>query len=309
MNKKVVRFGVWLIILVSIWLVGNIWLSCIVEKREYLHVILSYMFLLYSFTPLFAVLLTQKPNLINFKYRLFFKTLPYKSLFKIISIIAISYPLIILGLTFLFGNILNVDLVGSISVDTSRFSGILLSQSPLFRFFILFIVILLGGLLTGMTLHFLVVLGGEIAWRGLLEREIRIGNRAKKTVIIGLIWGIWGIIPTVFSRSLAPFDTAVFIEIALMFGFYIVCSFLCVSILYKTGTIIGVALARGLINSFSLFILMVITPSFSYSVTNNRHLFSIIAVILIYILINYQHRKHPFIPKENSIPPGNEGAT
>ena len=304
MNKKVVRFGIWLIILVSIWIVGRICLNCIQVKEEFLLRIC--MSLLYSFTPLFAVLLTEKSNILNFKYRPFLKTLPYKSLFKIIFIIAILYPLITLGLTFLFGNILNVDPFESISADVVRLNGILLPQSPFFRFIILSIVALLGALLTGMTLHLFIALGGEIAWRGFLEREIEVGNRAKKTVIIGLIWGIWVILPMVVYRSPHLFNAAFFIEIALTFGFCIVCSFLCVSVLYKTGTIVGAIVVMGLISSFPFHLLMLITLELRSSsfVVSYQHLFSIIAVILIYILINYQHRKHPFIPKENGIPPG-----
>lgn len=291
MNKKIARFGIWLTTLVAIFIVGRIYLSSAHINEEYLNIIRTCLNLLYPITPLFAVLLTDRKSIRNL---LTLKTMSYGNLFKIIFITAILFPLIILGLTFLSGNILNLDLFGEIITQGSNsttFLGMLLPQGLFFNILAIF----LYSLLVGLTFNLLLALGGEIAWRGFLEKEFVAKSRAKKTMMIGLIWGIWFALPIIVLRSLDhSFDTVLLFEIALILVFHIVCSFLCVKALYKSGTIIGPAAVVGIINSLPCFYLITDMTPKSYFIGGGNHgIFAIIAVIFINILIGSRSRNRP----------------
>jgi membrane protease YdiL (CAAX protease family) len=54
-----------------------------------------------------------------------------------------------------------------------------------------FWIVLLQGLVAGITINAVVSFGEELGWRGLLQKELGFLGFWKSSVVIGVIWGVW----------------------------------------------------------------------------------------------------------------------
>ena len=56
---------------------------------------------------------------------------------------------------------------------------------------LLFILMIFGGLVGGVTINLIAAFGEELGWRGLLLTETRSLGYVKSSLLIGIIWGLW----------------------------------------------------------------------------------------------------------------------
>jgi len=110
-------------------------------------------------------------------------------------------------------------------------------------------IYLLEAMVAGLSLNALLALGSEIGWRGFLMQQLQKLHFFRKTLYIGLIWGIW-LVPYVMDAAMNLF----FVFKALLIILYaILSSFFLNYIRLKSESIIAVAIMSGTLSVLSVF--------------------------------------------------------
>lgn len=176
---------------------------------------------LYYFTPLIAVLFTEKGDISKVfnKYKVNFRDVKIKNSLFYILIIAFIFPVLNILCVVLFGNILHVEQFGRFSIPEGNFimHGISISDNILIRFLSVYFDSVLFSFIGGLTFNMIFSLGNEIGWRGFLNYNIKSGF-IKKNIIIGVIWGTW--------FFYGPGKHPDYMEIVTTYAFFLVLSFL-----------------------------------------------------------------------------------
>ena len=289
MNKRLVRFFLSLIVFMVLFISFQLLLLKFNNPLpQELFVYMSSSHLVYILLPLFAVLLVGKEGLSTIKQGVNWGNIRFKTLVQPFFMVAILFPLIIIGVIFVLGNICGLDWFGRVMIDnmpTLTIYGFAVPEILGLQFGVMFLFSFVMSILSGGTDSMLTALCGEIAWRGFLENKLHETDRTKKTVFIGLVWGLW-LIPIGFLSISTIFNMYLVLKVLLHFIFYISCSFLCVNVLKKTGSLLGSALVMGAINSVGYFYLLLdfSTPQFAI-VGGHKGLIAIFAILVINRLI------------------------
>jgi len=152
---------------------------------------------IYMFTPLISVIIVKK----IYKEKLFSNLLISFKINRWFFIAWLIFPIftfVTLGINILFPGIsFNPDLTGFISrfesyvdipPETIEEMINVVNSYPRFLFIL---IILLQGLIAGITVNAVAGFGEEIGWRGFLLKELKEMKFLKVSLIIGFIWGIW----------------------------------------------------------------------------------------------------------------------
>jgi hypothetical protein len=286
MNTKVFKFIAWLLALMLVFYgffhlmrenIGNvslfIWRTCNI---------------LYLFTPALAVLFVEKWKVkeIFSSYRLTVKGMDVKKGIQYILATAFAVPLLMFILTYILGNLLGAKCFGEISITSvPPFSEIALSMNSYVRMGIFYFISVGIILLSGLIVQFF-VLGGEIAWRGFLEKQLTCAP-VPKTLLIGLIWGIWNI-PLITKGNFTGF-LLTFGEILL---FCVVCSFYLRRALQQTRTLFAPAAIMGVITALPfIFLLLVKYDEANTLLAGDRGLIAVISIACVHIVFTWINPK------------------
>ena len=210
------------------------------------------LYTLYLFTPTVAVLMAEgwKFRQVFSAYGLTLRKMNGRSWLKSIVLTAIALPAIMLIFIYVLGNWVGIDGLSRIvtqTTDSYTFNGITLSDNGIVRLLTLSGLALGMSLVVGLTYNLLLALGGELAWRGFLEKNLTLTN-FHKSLIIGLVWSIWTL-PIILLSGKSG------IECMYSFGLSIlscvVLSFFLSNVLKRTGTLFAPASVIGIIQSCS----------------------------------------------------------
>jgi membrane protease YdiL (CAAX protease family) len=248
-KDKFLRFLLWLAILCGTILAAKFFTENRVFAKAFS--------ILYLLTPALAILLTERKAVKHYAHLFHTKATSYKSVFVCLLATVILFPLITVGLPVLFRESLGVELMWN-----AKFGALLFLHAIVF----------------GLTINMLVALCGEVAWRGFMMQTLTSG-KMQKVAIIGVVWWAWSIMP---ELTAGQFDvTSVVVSLA----FYVACSFLCVSVLQRTATLVGPAMVVGFINTSSFLVILGRIDSSNEFIIGNHGIFAIIAVIVIHLAI------------------------
>ena len=117
------------------------------------------------------------------------------------------------------------------------------------------LLILLQGLIAGITINALVAFGEELGWRGFLVYQFREMNLLKAAVVIGVIWGFWHT-PLILMGHNYPQH-----PVAGVFMMVILCVLMSVIFIYltlKSKSVIAAAIAHGTMNATAGLSIMMI---------------------------------------------------
>ncbi len=214
--------------------------------------------ILVAYIPLLSVLLLGREGVSVIKQSVNLKGMNIKAIVKSFIIAALAFHLIVLVMSFLLGNVLEVKgaikVLSEIHSMQNEFLGLQLPSNMYLKFIVIYLLSLMMSLFFGLTINMLLAFGGEVAWRGFLERKLNISNRVSKTIMIGIIWGVFSGVKTLLSKDWSELPIHIgILEILLNIMGAIVFSFLCVNILKRTKSILGTALVLGVINSIGMF--------------------------------------------------------
>lgn len=284
MSNKIIQFVLNLFICVAIAVV----LELLLPKHFTIILIIN---TLYYFTPAIAVLFTEKDKIrrIFRKYKVNVKELNSKRAFTYILIVAFAFPLLCLFWVFLIGNTLQIDAFGQIIIPKGYYTldGILIPETKLIRFFILYGYSICLGLIACITYNMLFALGGEIAWRGFLGKYLPFGY-VKKNIIIGLIWGTW-FLPVIFSNPMREVNCIIIIIIN--YGLFIVSSFLLDMVYRDTHSLFIPAAIKGILISF-IWIHQSGGNSLYYSPNGIAGIMSIIVLTMLFHIMFKKNRSY-----------------
>lgn len=282
-----------LLLIVAITLMK--WFTQSVEQTRLIIFVRQLLNCIYLFTPALAVFITENWKLrhILVEYRLTLKNINTKALIKYIFLTSIILPVFVLVFVYLFGNILGLEEFGTLatqSVEKYTFNGIVLSDNIFLRFLTLYIFVLIISLLAGLTYNLFFALGGEIAWRGYLEKNVYLPY-FRKYLLIGLIWGIWTL-PIILLSGKGIWDCLYSGLSSILFC--IIASFYTANALKEAKTLFAPAASMGIINSFMLTWLINAsnTPN-SFLIGSKGLLFTLsIFIINIAFAKKYRDRTH-----------------
>jgi membrane protease YdiL (CAAX protease family) len=128
--------------------------------------------------------------------------------------------------------------------DTATESTPLPDPSPM----LLFTLLLVGGTISGVVVNAAFGFGEELGWRGLLQTELEPLGRARSTVAIGVIWGIWHA-PVILQGHNFPGHPLA--GVLMMIGFTTAASFPLAWSREATGTIVGPSVLHGVLNALA----------------------------------------------------------
>jgi hypothetical protein len=234
----------------------------------------------YIFIPLLSVLIVEKWKVKNIilEYSISFKGTNVKKLIQYVLATAILFPAIVLFLTYIFGNVFHMSSFGEIVLEDvpSSFYGMGLPGNAYLKFGILFLISL-GMNFVGLIFKFISSFSGEIAWRGFLEKYIHY-SRIKKTMLIGLIWGLWDI-PLLILNPCRDNIMDYFYVFILKALLCVVCSFYFVNALKQTRSIFTSSIMQGLISSSTLIFL--IHGDINFFIGDTQGLLGIASIMMI----------------------------
>lgn len=251
MQSKLTRFLVYLFAFTLVFTLCR-WSIQPIEGSMTMRTVSQLLFMIYMFAPAIAVLIVEdwKFSHLLAEYRMTLRNISARALAKYIALAAIGLPALLLLFIYVFGNLLEIGSFGSVSInpdDRYTMNGIELSDNATIRFITLSALTLGWSLLSGLTYNMLFAVGGEVAWRGFLEKNINLPHYRKYT-LIGLIWGLWWAVPTIFPlRSIWSI-----MNVALVILFCIISSFFLANALKQTRSIFAPAAIMGLHQSFMI---------------------------------------------------------
>lgn len=217
--------------------VGTIWWMHLIELCFYL-------------SPALMVWGAERTSLKNFciDYQLNFKGICWKTTLRYIFATAFLYPLLIFVFVYLIGNLLGDSAAVRIVEPAKDFTymGIAITNIPILRSIILWLLNVVVALCYGVTLGSISVWAEEIGWRGFLERNLN-SSPYIRPIVIGLIWSVWGV-PFIFFGINNSFIQSLnhWIYFAV---FNIVLSFYLSEVVRKANSIWASAAIRGIIAS------------------------------------------------------------
>ena len=159
------------------------------------------------------------------------------------------------GWIFLLGNLAGIDVFGTVDFSYDGFIQKLeeitqgksdLSEIQFPATWIIFTLIAFSGVLAGATLNLPFTLGEEIGWRGFLFKQLEHLNWIKRSLITGLIWGIWHA-PLILLGHNYPEHP--YWGIPMMVLFCVALSFPLDMIRRNTQSVLGPAAFHGMINA------------------------------------------------------------
>jgi len=109
-----------------------------------------------------------------------------------------------------------------------------------------FVVTLLNGFIAGLTINAVMAFGEEAAWRGFLHRCLAGMGFWKKSLIIGIIWGLWHAPIILMGHNYPSYPVA---GVFMMVVFCVLFTPLMIFIREKSGSVIMAAIAHGTINA------------------------------------------------------------
>lgn len=222
---------------------------------------------LYCFTPAMAALLVGGFNFgdIVTEYRLSIRGVRWLQLLKYFLATLILLPLCVYLLVYVFGNLLHVNGFGEVTFASLEMS---LRVFPI-------------GVVNGLTLGVIMSLGGEIGWRGFLERSVNL-PRLQKYLLIGVIWWAWGLFPVAIYHAYIDFGHLIS-KIGVMLVLSVVLSFYYADALKSSNTLFASILMQGTIMS-SPFLFVFNEGSNYLIVGNDGLLVAVVALILMFAL-------------------------
>ena len=120
----------------------------------------------------------------------------------------------------------------------------------------LFMLLLAGSMILGITLNLPFMFGEEFGWRGLLLKETQPMGFAGSSLFIGTAWGIWHLPVILMGHNYPHYP---YLGIIMMTVFTIAISPLFTYVRMKTRSILGACMLHGMINASSaLFLFYVV---------------------------------------------------
>ncbi|MDD3078796.1 MAG: hypothetical protein PHH37_06800 [Paludibacter sp.] len=212
-------------------------------------VLKQFMGTLFYFVPAIAVWISEKKNVgkIFREYKVNLKSIYVKRALIYILGTAFIYPLIYICCIFLAGNVLGIQSFGQVMVpnEGSNLFGIILPENIVLRFSITYLSSVCFMLVAGLTYNMIFALGGELGWRGFLEKNLNIGYY-KRNIVTGLIWGTWFLPVILFNYT--GMKSCCY-HILIQYIIFIVSSFLLNNVYQNSGSLFIPAAVQGLLIS------------------------------------------------------------
>lgn len=120
---------------------------------------------------------------------------------------------------------------------------------------LLLIMMIFGGMLTGVTANLPFMFGEEFGWRGLLLKETRGLGFTHSSLFIGVVWGLWHLPLILMGHNYPHYP---YWGIAMMCLFTVAISPLFSYVRLKSKTILGACMLHGMINANALLFLLFI---------------------------------------------------
>lgn len=155
-------------------------------------------------SPAFAVLIIEKFqwNTIIERYDLNLKKAVWKDILIMTLSMALLIPLILLGLTYVLGDLLNISGIGNVVTSNEALTAVYVEKygeaiqsslnlppgNPLLT---LLPTGIMSSIIAGFTINGLVGLGEELGWRGLLMNEWQRLGWHRMNIMTGIVWGLW----------------------------------------------------------------------------------------------------------------------
>ena len=111
-----------------------------------------------------------------------------------------------------------------------------------------FVFTLLSGLVAGLTVNAIFAFGEESAWRGFLHRCLKGMGFWKKSLVIGVIWGIWHAPLILMGHNYPSHPVA---GVFMMVAFCVLMTPLMIFIREKSESVIMAAVAHGTVNALA----------------------------------------------------------
>jgi len=169
--------------------------------------------------------------------------------------------LVMLGLSWLLGNVLGVDGAGRVlsshddlvsnalrlfgSMDSDQVAALSAGMPSMA---VLLLLALVGGLVAGFTINGLFALGEEFGWRGWLADELGPLGAFWTNVLTGVLWGLWHAPLIVLGFNYGSYGR---IGTAFMIAWCVPLSFLLWRARQVTGSLLAPAVLHGSINGFA----------------------------------------------------------
>jgi hypothetical protein len=129
-----------------------------------------------------------------------------------------------------------------------------------------FVLYLFLSVIPGLTFNTILALSEELAWRGFLSEHLEALGFWKSSLLVGLVWGVWQA-PLVLMGHNYPIHPAE--GVWMMILWCVLAAPLFSFIRYKTGTILGSAMAAGMLNAVGFLPLYLISGG--SDLTNGIH--------------------------------------
>ncbi|WP_430908665.1 CPBP family glutamic-type intramembrane protease [Maribacter sp. 2-571] len=251
MTKKVVYF---LLIAYSFSvLIGFVARYLKTESNNPNAVLICYAVLM--FTPLLSVLIVDRFDFrkIFTEYQFNLNSINFKSLLKYIVLTAFILPFLIVLLVYFFGNHLEIENFGSVILSSSELPVELKKTLPSFLdvkypILVWFPMMVISSILAGVTINMVFAFGEEVAWRGFLNKHLKL-KYFTKNIVIGTIWGAWHI-PIILNGH--NFGEHYLSGSLIMIVLCISISFFLADSLKQSNTLITPAVLHGIINASAM---------------------------------------------------------
>lgn len=219
--------------------------------------------------PAFAVFIIEKFQwkTIVERYDLSFKKADWKRIFIMALFITTLIPLILLSLTYMLGDVLNIPGIGNVVMtneilaesyvekygEAIRDSLKLPPASPIITILPLGII---SAIIAGFTINGVFGLGEELGWRGFLMNEWQRLGWHRMNILTGIVWGAWHTPIILLGHN---FPSYPFLGILMMVGLCIPMSYLFAWSRLMGRSVLAPGILHGCFNAIAMTIVMLIT--------------------------------------------------
>lgn len=250
--------------------------------------------ILYMFIPMLAALFVERVVHKQKAAKSLFISFKLNWWFLIAIIIPLVYAGLSIGISLLFPGVsfsmemegLYTRFEGMVTPEEMERMQLALAASPIHPI----LLILIQGLVGGITVNAVAAFGEELGWRGLLIKEFKNLHFAKASLVIGFIWGIWHA-PMILMGHNYPNNPQA--GVLMMTVWCILLSFPFSYIVIKTKSVIAAALMHGVINGTAGLSIMLVVggTDLSVGVTGLAGFIAIVIVILAIYIYDYKISK------------------
>ncbi|MFN4245197.1 MAG: lysostaphin resistance A-like protein [Brevinematia bacterium] len=269
--------------------------------KEFFREFSTLILVLYMFGPTIGVVVTKKVfkekilDLIKLKFNIWW-------VYGILSILVIEILTVLVSYVLGAGINTSWDQLKDTLVrfyENDQLQKIALDQLDLigkslnYSVFIYYVIVILSGVIAGISINAVAAFGEEFGWRGFLFEELKKFGFITSSFIIGFVWGLWHLPIIAMGHN---FPQHPFEGIFLMILFCVVLSFVMNYFRQKSGSVILSSMMHGTLNGIGGLYIYAnsVKNDILYNLTGVSGIIAVIVFIIILILFD----REVFLSKE-----------